>query len=42
MSQLVSLARDLLLDQVVLAVVLEDDVDLAGSGTANIGTKHNA
>jgi hypothetical protein len=41
-SKLISLARDLLLDQVVLALVLEDDVNLAGGRTANIGAEHNA
>ena len=33
--------RTNLLDEVVLALVAEDDMDLLGAGTANVGAKHD-
>lgn len=41
-SELVSLTRNVLLQEVVLSIIVEDEVDLLGGGTANIRTKHNA
>jgi hypothetical protein len=38
----VELAGDVLLDQVVGALVVEDDVDLAGSGTADVRAEHDS
>merc|ERR1719495_2489550 len=40
-SEHVILTADVLLDQVVLALVLEDDVDLLGAGAADVGTEHH-
>jgi hypothetical protein len=37
----VILASDFLVDKVVLALVAENDVDLLGSRTANVGAKHD-
>merc|ERR1719495_835896 len=40
-SEHVILTADVLLDQVVLALVLEDDVDLLGAGAADVRTEHH-
>mmetsp|Transcript_41596 Transcript_41596/g.81600 ORF Transcript_41596/g.81600 Transcript_41596/m.81600 type:complete len:319 (+) Transcript_41596:502-1458(+) len=40
-SHLVVLGRDGLLNEVVFALVVENDVNPLGAGAANIGTKHN-
>lgn len=37
----VILASDFLVDEVVLSLVAENDVDLLGSGTANVGAEHD-
>ena len=34
-------APDVLLDEVVLALVLEDDVHLLGAGAADVGAEHH-
>lgn len=41
MSVNVILASDFLVDKMVLALVAENDVDLLGSRTANVGAEHN-
>eukprot|EP01137_Pigoraptor_chileana_P022903 Opistho-2@88375 len=40
-AEFVVLAADLLLDEVVLALVVEDHVHLLGAGAANVGSEHN-
>ena len=41
MSEDVVLAPDVLLDQMVLALVLKDDVDLLGAGSADVRAEHD-
>jgi hypothetical protein len=42
MSQLISLTRDILLDQMVLAILCQDRVNLLGAVPTDIWSKHNA
>ena len=42
MSQLISLTRHILLDQVVLAILGQDSVNLLGAVPTDIWSKHNA
>ena len=41
MGELVSLGRDVLLDQVVLLLVSEDDMDLLGAEAADVRAEHD-
>lgn len=42
MSQLISLTRDILLDQMVLAILSKDSMNLLGAVPTDIRSKHNA
>jgi hypothetical protein len=41
-GELIRLGGNILLDEVVLSVVVEDQVDLLGGGTANVRAEHDA